>query len=172
MGNISYIRTYANINPERLRGVLVEVNQNVFHGTLKMEEQGEGAWEFEVPSTPGSWYAHLMSPRKFGGKHARGGWELIKYLWTRWQIEVAHRLKARIGDDGISDPNWAPEVGKFDTYLDYLKMWCAESQWDAARQFYAGMYNMEALNLSDELKEVIGYVGPITPEDLKTDADG
>lgn len=171
MGNISYIVTKANLKPERVRKVLDDVNREVFDGLLKIEEEYEGGWSFEVEGVRGYWGVQIMSPRKLGGKHPRGG-DLVRFVWTKWQIEVAHRLKARIGDDGIPNPNWEPEVGKYETYLDYLRTWLEGPVANkAVLTFYAGRYNVECLSTPKRVRRMLGFTRPILPGDLRTDAE-
>ena len=138
MANHGYVTTRNIIKPEAMTDLLNKLNQERFHGILKIEyffaarhQNSHHSWEIkcelQVPNCEGATYEErrvcwLNTPHKFEMRHGGGG-DFIWWIDCVITNELALVFNGTISDDGGGE-KWKGKEGYCPTYRDYVEsMW-------------------------------------------------
>lgn len=169
MGNISFVSSKRNLDPEQVADDLDEINERRFGGFFNIfggdGELDVGYFAGDVHQT--LWYWSLQSRRKIGGKHPRPALSWVCWAWSVFQAELGVKWGGRLSDEGV-EGTWSP-AESLENYADlptYLESFYGHMEEDDPR--FKALLQMEIKSIEDTMPEgLYRYAFPDPVEEMK-----
>lgn len=122
MANHGYVKTKQNLDADKLKAALDEINMKRFRNLLRIERQGK----YLIVCVNGWDHMHrplwLASKHKIELRHEIGGGNVANWIEAVITNDLALAFNGLIYDDGVEE-TWAGEEGKYPTLAAMLKLW-------------------------------------------------